>query len=72
MGSEEVTASLEAHGEKEVFEAHEGYEMHASLLAVLGYVLLSGELCVLVGSEHVINVPGDTAVVGDKVDVKSA
>ena len=67
-----MTASLEAHGEKEVFEAHEGYEMHASLLAVLGYVLLSCELCVLVGSEHVINVPGDTAMVGDKVDVKSA
>ena len=47
--------------------------MHASLLAVLGYVLLDSELCVLiVGSEHVITVPGDTAVVGDKVDVKSA
>ena len=46
--------------------------MHASLLAVLGYVLLCDDLCVLVGSEHVINVPGDTAVVGDKVDVKSA
>ena len=41
--------------------------MHASLHAVLGYVLLGGELCVLVGSEHVITVPGDTVV-----DVKSA
>ena len=46
--------------------------MHASLLVVLGYVLLDSELCVLVGSEHVITVPSDTAVVGDKVDVKSA
>ena len=46
--------------------------MHASLLAVLGYVLLGSELCVFVRSEHVITVPGDTVVVGDKVDVKSA
>ena len=46
--------------------------MDASLLAVVGYALLSGELCVLVRSEHAITVPGDIVVVGDKMDVKSA
>ena len=30
---------------------------------MLGYALLSGELCVLVRLEHVITVPGDTVVV---------
>ena len=40
---------------------------------MFGYVLLSGERCVLVGSEHVTTVPGDTVVVvGVNVDVKSA
>ena len=34
--------------------------MHASLLEVLGYVLFSGELCVLVDSEHIITVPDDS------------
>ena len=46
--------------------------MHASLLAVFGYTLLGDELCVLGRSEHVITVPGDTVVVGDNVEVRSA
>ena len=47
-------------------------ELHASLLAVFGYVLLGDELCVVGRSEHVITVPGDTVVVGDNVEVRSA
>ena len=39
---------------------------------MFGYVLLGGKCCVLVGSEHVTTVPGDTIVVGVNVDVKSA
>ena len=44
----------------------------AYILEMFGYVLLDGECCVLVGSEHVTTVPGDTMVVGVNVDVKSA
>ena len=44
----------------------------AYVLEMFGYVLLGGELCVLVGSEHVTTVPGGTVVVGVNVDVKSA
>ena len=47
-------------------------ELHASLLAVFAYVLLSDELCVVGRSEHVITVPGDTVVVGDNVEVRLA
>lgn len=46
--------------------------MHGSLLAVLGYALFCGEVSVPVRSEHVTTVPGDTAVVGDSVEVMSA
>ena len=44
----------------------------SSLLAVLGYALLCGEVNVPVRSEHVTTVPGDTLVVGDSVEVMSA
>ena len=44
--------------------------LHAGLLAMFGYDLLS-ELPTI-RSEHVTIVPGDTAMLGDKVDVKSA
>ena len=70
MGSEEETTSLKVQDER--YASSTLYELYASLLVVVGYVLLSGELCVLVRSEHVIPVPGDTVVVGDKVGVKSA
>ena len=44
--------------------------LHAGLLAMYGYDLLS-ELPTI-RSEHVTIVPGDTVVLGDKVEVKSA
>ena len=47
-------------------------QLHSSLLAVLGYALLCGEVNVPVRSEHVTTVPGDTVVVGDSVEVMSA
>ena len=56
-------------------DMHQALDMNcmlAYLYVVVGYVLLSGEFCVLVRLEHVIPVPGDTVVVGDKVGVKSA
>ena len=43
----------------------------AYILEMFGYVLLGGERCVPVGSEHVTTVPSDTMVVGVNVDVKS-
>ena len=47
-------------------------QLHSSLLAVLGYALLCGEVNVPVRSEHVTTVPGDTLVVGVSVEVMSA
>ena len=47
-------------------------QLLSSLLAVLGYALLCGEVNVPVRSEHVTTVPGDTLVVGDSVEVMSA
>ena len=47
-------------------------QLLSSLLAVLGYALLCGEVNVPVRSEHVTTVPGDTVVVGDSVEVMSA
>ena len=48
------------------------YYKDGSLLAVLGYALLCGEVSVPVRSEHVTTVSGDTLVVGDSVEVMSA
>ena len=45
---------------------------HAGLLAAFGYCLLCGERCGISRSKHVITVPGDTLVVGDKVEIKFA
>ena len=47
-------------------------QLHGSLLAVLGYALLCGEVSVPVRSEHVTTVPGYTLVVGDSVEIMSA
>ena len=47
-------------------------QLHSSLLAVLGYALLCGEVNVPVRSEHVTTVPGDTLAVGVSVEVMSA